>query len=796
MSGLTHGLLFSGIGGPEVAAEMMGWENVFHCDINPFGRKVLDYWYPNSKSYEDITKTDFTEWRGKIDVLTGGFPCFVADTPVLTRRGFIPIEEVQVGDYVLSADKKYHLVECTMNHIANKIVYMRAQGMAQELKCTPNHPFYVRKKEVNWLNGHYETTYLPAEYIEAGKLTKDYKVGYPVYEGNDTSYSPAFWKLVGTWLADGWTDSSKRKSPVPQGVRGSRVNSYNHKVIICCGKKDISKLHHVIQKAGYKYTLSEDKATFRCIICDKWLCSFLQDFGKYAYGKHLSPQCFSLDAERKKNLLEGWFADGYKEKNGSVKITTVSERLAMDMAQIARDVYKCPVSISRKTCNRVCVIEGREVNERSQYCVTISSNSRYGFYEDGFVWCNIKSIREESEIDKVFNLSVNEEHSYNVYGIAVHNCQPFSVAGQRKGADDNRYLWPHMLRAIREIRPAWVVGENVAGILTMVQPGKEVEVGCQASLFGEDNRKRILLRQEYVVETICKDLEREGYSVQPLLIPACAVGAPHRRDRIFFVAHRTDARAEDVRQERENTILSDGIATHSDIYRHTPCETCEGVEGRGCENNGESEKREQSSQWANGFHGFSRNATDTNGERCDDRSDNREERPFCYYRERGFEESQSERDKRKCRIGEDGSVVADSQCQGRGQVLKEVQSEKPDGDSVDCNGYEWDAAYSNDERLSALGIASSITPKGREIEERCSMQYSCNDRRTPFTEWWQDFPTQSPVCRGNDGLPFNVDDLTISFTRWRQEAIKAYGNAIVPQVMYEIFRAIESTCAK
>lgn len=115
-------------------------------------------------------------------------------------------------------------------------------------------------------------------------------------------------------------------------------------------------------------------------------------------------------------------------------------------------------------------------------------------------------------------------------------CQPFSVAGQRKGADDNRYLWPHMLRAIHEIRPDWVIGENVAGILTMVQPGQETEVGSQSTLFGESEPvfKR---RQQYVVETICRDLEREGYSVQPVLIPACSVGAPHRRDIVWFIAH-------------------------------------------------------------------------------------------------------------------------------------------------------------------------------------------------------------------------------------------------------------------
>ena len=72
---MTHASLFSGIGGAEIAAAQMGWSNLFHCEINPFGRRVLEYWYPNSTSYEDITKTDFTPWRGQIDVLTGGFPC-------------------------------------------------------------------------------------------------------------------------------------------------------------------------------------------------------------------------------------------------------------------------------------------------------------------------------------------------------------------------------------------------------------------------------------------------------------------------------------------------------------------------------------------------------------------------------------------------------------------------------------------------------------------------------------------------------------------------------------------------
>lgn len=71
----THGSLFSGIGGFDLAAEWIGWKNVFHCEINEFCTKILNYHFPNAEHYTDITKTDFTKWRGKIDVLSGGFPC-------------------------------------------------------------------------------------------------------------------------------------------------------------------------------------------------------------------------------------------------------------------------------------------------------------------------------------------------------------------------------------------------------------------------------------------------------------------------------------------------------------------------------------------------------------------------------------------------------------------------------------------------------------------------------------------------------------------------------------------------
>lgn len=165
-------------------------------------------------------------------------------------------------------------------------------------------------------------------------------------------------------------------------------------------------------------------------------------------------------------------------------------------------------------------------------------------------------------------------------------CQPFSTAGLRRGKDDDRYLWPHMLRVIREIQPTWVIGENVAGITSMVQPSEEVEVGNSTHLFSENYITRE--EQRFTLEEILQSLERERYEVQAFIIPACGVGAPHRRDRVWIVAYSNSTRSRDTmrtEQKRTESIREqlkrfkswsqsfDGLASNSNFQeRRRQCE--------------------------------------------------------------------------------------------------------------------------------------------------------------------------------------------------------------------------------
>ena len=218
-------------------------------------------------------------------------------------------------------------------------------------------------------------------------------------------------------------------------------------------------------------------------------------------------------------------------------------------------------------------------------------------------------------------------------------CQPYSLAGKRKGKEDDRHLWPEMLRVVRECAPRYVVGENVRGL-----------VGWNDGL---------------VFEEVCSDLEAQGYSVQPFLLPACGVGAPHRRDRIWFVAYANDMR-------------------RSEGHQHI--------------------------QEADG------------------------------------ELRQPHEDAKPCDAGVGNASNADNAGSQGGQVF------------------------------------------GSEGSDAAKQQKGPNAKRCTCRNW-QDFPTVPAVCGGDDGLPKELDSIT--FSKWRRESIKAYGNAIVPQVALQIFKAIQ-----
>lgn len=355
-------------------------------------------------------------------------------------------------------------------------------------------------------------------------------------------------------------------------------------------------------------------------------------------------------------------------------------------------------------------------------------------------------------------------------------CQPFSLAGRRKGADDNRYLWPQMLRAIRQIHPTWVVGENVNGIKTMVESCQVTQMGRSDYLFEENH----LYREEsrFTLDKICADLEAEGYSVQPIVIPACAIGAPHRRDRVWIIAHRSDPRAETVQQEGQDGICSARPSPHTQCDGHSP-------QGHGNQRARakKSKKRKNRPQSRSRRHGSGKTSTYTlQHRRHEVHQDHQSQFPDgARSNSLGGQWSSS------YSYGNGGKTLQPSEGTERTGCKRDVQPKER------STSPEWTDRLSRLQRHDAHAISERLEGMyqswGEESERKCvwrDFARHCEEGH------WKHFPTQSPVCRGNDGIPFDVDSLTISFPKWRQESIKAYGNAWVPQVAYEIFRAIEA----
>ena len=362
-------------------------------------------------------------------------------------------------------------------------------------------------------------------------------------------------------------------------------------------------------------------------------------------------------------------------------------------------------------------------------------------------------------------------------------CQPFSVAGKQKGTSDNRHLWPEMFRIIKAFKPRFVIGENVRGIIN-IQDG-------------------------VVFEAVCTDLESEGYEVQPFIIPAAGVGAPHRRERVWIIAIREESMV-----NSDNIRFEQHIETEEEASRRRSSATFESTGD--VPNTNESNSRER--KVSRDIDNEGRRASETRGEslqsedrqtRTDNlgsgsedvenarrtlrqgtelRKENEDEirKEDANINQRSSRSSESDvadtningekwnqpEDRQRSRTQQSGEDVADSESfssdvGGRGEYQEERDGQR----KIRGEGSE-DVA--DTERI---GQSRSRKPIGSSDTETNQIRQTSrsNDGSQGTQGWWESEPDVGRVAHGVSG---------------RVHRLRALGNSIIPQIAEEIGRAI------
>lgn len=321
-------------------------------------------------------------------------------------------------------------------------------------------------------------------------------------------------------------------------------------------------------------------------------------------------------------------------------------------------------------------------------------------------------------------------------------CQPFSVAGKRKGTEDNRHLWPEMLRVIKASKPRWVIGENVRN-LTSIQEGM-------------------------VFEQVCTDLENEGYEVESFIIPAAAVNAPHQRYRVWIVGYSKHNGPQDrcketrgeKRESEQGWMLESERASTQQNVADTQCDGLTSTEKRGSiektiRQESQGKNRTLDSQGASGLSETTRNVADSesNQEVSELRT------------------TESEHDKRNSWV--------ESTSSGNRQSVEETEQDVADSKKQGLEGYGESSSQELNKEHSPTkcseGQQERMGNKGSSIELGLGGMVDGLSKRLDRHEGFDREPNISRVATGQKD---------------RVNRLKGLGNAIVPQIAHQIGLAI------
>lgn len=464
----------------------MNYNLVNFCEFDKYATKsyCAIHGVDENLNLGDITQVDIESLPTDVDLITHGSPCFTADTLILTNKGYKPIIDIEIGNKVLDHTNNYSKVVNKFNQGEKEIWKINAMG-SDIIKTTNNHKFYARKMSRVWHKEvHREVREFSApEWVACENLSKEYYLGIAINQNNiipkwngvedgrkghvvpiktlDMN-NRQLWYVVGRFLGDGWT--RRRKN------RNNNLSS----VVICCGKHEADAFEKELEGFA-NYTKLEERTVYKYQFPNKEFATFCEQFGHGAKNKFIPSFVFDMPVNLLKELLRGYFdADGnISGITGKVKITSISRELIYGIAQLVAKVYHRHYSIYFCKRPNTHIIEGRTVNQNDTYSLVFNPNKQnqdHAFYEDGYLWVPINSITNTHKLENVYDIEVENTHSFTANGVIAHNCQSFSISGKQHGGEKgsgtrSSLLW-NSVEIVKHCKPKFVIWENVKNVLS------------------------------------------------------------------------------------------------------------------------------------------------------------------------------------------------------------------------------------------------------------------------------------------------------------------------------------------
>lgn len=460
--------LCSGIEAASAAWKGLDFEPVAFAEIESFPSAVLKHHYPDVPNLGDITNINGHDFTGKADLVVGGTPCFPAGTMVLTPSGYAAIETLTVGDMVIAANGSIQMVSGTGSKLAEAGTLTLAHRYP--FKCTPNHPFLcLSDASLEWTRAD----------ACAGKMAAFMQrkpCPMPVLPRTGFANDGDILELAGWYAACG-------EELFPEkGGDG---------IVFPAGEAE----YFFEERFGCLFHPSRHENS-RFIIklgaLSRWLGS---NFGASMQDRRIP---YWLYCHPLKNcFLEGFLNCIWRDSPDRNRTIVANEALALGLA----DLFSVYASVEE---------------QQDGYALILGTGDSTRFFQDHILG-EVKSYVHSGELVRVYNITVEREHTYIVHGYAVHNCQDFSIAGRRAGMSGERSgLAREYVRLVSEIKPRWIIWENVPGVFSTNQ-GKD---------FG----------------AFINSLDELGYGLAWRVLDAQYFGVPQRRRRVFIVGYSGDWR--------------------------------------------------------------------------------------------------------------------------------------------------------------------------------------------------------------------------------------------------------------